>query len=47
MVKDDEDRIIETISIESEASLRQKAPTKDKFRDIYRKSRQEDKELER
>jgi AbrB family looped-hinge helix DNA binding protein len=47
LVKEDEEGIIKIIPIESEESLRQKAPTTDEFRDILEKSKKEDAELER
>ena len=47
LVKESEDGLIEIIPIESIESLREKGLTIDEFREIYKKSREEDKELER
>jgi AbrB family looped-hinge helix DNA binding protein len=47
LVKEDDDGNIRLIPIESVEALRQRALTVEEFREIYEKSRKEDRELER
>jgi len=47
LVKEDENKVIQLIPIESIESLRNKALTVEESREIFRQSRKEDMELER